>query len=58
VRDSHELALQSGHKEKVAGREVALSAKGFTQVSEVPNLWAKDGVHISIDQVMREGLEV
>lgn len=35
----------------------SLEAVGFTQVSDVPNLWVKDAVHISLEQVMREGLD-
>lgn len=34
-----------------------LRALGFTEHAETPDLWGKDGVHISIDQVIREGLE-
>ena len=37
--------------------EAALRDNGFTQYPEIPNLWAKDGVHLSIDQVIREGIE-
>lgn len=35
--------------------EAALQDTGFSQVKETPNLWLKDGVHVSIEQVMREG---
>ncbi len=34
-----------------------LTAAGFVQNAEIPNLWAKNGVHISIEQVIREGFE-
>lgn len=34
-----------------------LQAAGFIEHAELPGLWAKDGVHISIDQVIREGLK-
>jgi hypothetical protein len=37
--------------------EAALRSNGFTQYPEISNLWAKDGVHLSIDQVIREGIE-
>lgn len=37
--------------------ELQLRSAGFTQHAEIPSLWAKDGVHISIDQVTREGFE-
>lgn len=37
--------------------EQGLSAAGFVKHADVSNLWAKDGVHISIDQVIREGFE-
>lgn len=36
--------------------EATLADTGFIQVKEIPNLWVKDGVHVSIDEVMREGL--
>lgn len=36
--------------------QIALHDAGFSQVKEVPNLWLKDGVHISTDEVLREGL--
>lgn len=35
----------------------SLEAAGFTQVADVPNLWVKNEVHISLEQVMREGLD-
>ena len=37
--------------------ERALSDAGFHQSQDVPNLWELDGVHISIEQVMREGMD-
>lgn len=37
--------------------EKALTDAGFNQVKEVPNLWEQNGVHISIEQVMREGMD-
>lgn len=37
--------------------EQSLSHAGFHQVKEIPNLWERDGVHISIEKVMREGLD-
>ena len=36
--------------------EEALRAAGFNQSADVCNLWERDGVHISIEKVMREGL--
>jgi len=44
------------HKARAAAED-ALRASGFTQHVDVPNLWGKDGVHLSIDQVIREGFE-
>jgi hypothetical protein len=35
----------------------SLTKAGFVQVANVPNLWVKDAVHISMEQVMREGLD-
>jgi len=37
--------------------EKALRDTGFNQRKDVPNLWERDGVHISIEEVMREGLD-
>jgi hypothetical protein len=37
--------------------EKALTDAGFNQVKEIPNLWERDGVRISIEQVMREGMD-
>lgn len=37
--------------------EARLAREGFTQHKEAPNLWVKDDVHISIEQVMHEGLD-
>ena len=37
--------------------EEQLKHAGFTQVKEVPNLWERDGVHLSIEEAMREGLD-
>lgn len=37
--------------------EEALRQAGFSQVKDVPNLWLKDGVHLSIDEVIREGMD-
>lgn len=36
--------------------EVKLASNGFTRHERVLNLWEKNGAHISIDQVIREGL--
>jgi hypothetical protein len=35
----------------------ALQNAGFHQSEAVPNLWERDGVQISIEQVMREGMD-
>lgn len=40
-----------------AAAEKHLDICGFVRVPGILNLWEKGGVHISIDQVMREGLE-
>lgn len=40
-----------------AAVEQELIAAGFTRHAEIPNLWEKAGVHISMDQVIREGFE-
>lgn len=37
--------------------EQVLKDTGFRQVSDVPNLWQREGVHLSIEEVMREGLD-
>lgn len=37
--------------------EGKLSQLGFMQVAHVLNLWEKGGVHISLDQVIREGID-
>ena len=37
--------------------EQALRDTGFNQSQEVPNLWERQGVHISIEEVLREGLD-
>jgi hypothetical protein len=37
--------------------EGKLTQLGFTQVARVLNLWEKGGVHISLDQVIREGID-
>lgn len=34
-----------------------LDFHGFTPVAAVPNLFVKDGVHISIEEALREGIE-
>lgn len=37
--------------------EEALGKAGFSQMKDVPNLWEKDGMHLSIEKVIREGLD-
>jgi hypothetical protein len=37
--------------------EQVLRDTGFSQMKDVPNLWERDGVHLSIDEVLREGLD-
>lgn len=37
--------------------EQALRKAGFNQSVDICNLWELDGVHISIEQVMREGMD-
>jgi hypothetical protein len=37
--------------------EAVLKDTGFVQSKDVPNLWARDGVHISIEEVMRSGIK-
>jgi hypothetical protein len=52
---SEECASQ--HRADQAVSEEALRNAGFHQVESIPNLWELDGVHISIEKVMREGLD-
>ncbi len=47
------LEAQNRNTQIVAG----LKAAGFEQNAEVPNLWAKDGVSVSIEELMHHGLE-
>ena len=34
--------------------EKVLEDTGFSRVQEVPNIWKREGVHLSIEEVMRE----
>ena len=52
---SHECAEQ--HRAAQLIFEQVLRDTGFSQVKEVPNLWQREGVHLSIEEVMREGID-
>lgn len=52
---SHECAEQ--HRAAQSIFEQVLKDTGFSQSKETPNLWQRDGVHLSIEEVMREGLD-
>lgn len=48
-------------KENAAAKvevEHTLALQGFEPVKGILNLWVKDGVHLTTDQVMHEGLAI
>jgi hypothetical protein len=45
------------HRADQQAMESALKNAGFHQLKEIPNLWERDGVHLSIEQVMRNGFD-
>jgi hypothetical protein len=49
-------ACRKGYEAKAQSAVAQLKALGFTQHPETPNLFVKDGVHISKEQVHRGNL--
>lgn len=49
-------ACRDEFAKRYAESEAALMTCGFQPVAGILNLWEKGGVHISLDQVIREGL--
>lgn len=48
---------EAQHRADQLAAEAELQKAGFTQSKEIPNLWELNGVHISIEEVLREGMD-